>query len=165
MCENEIILPKGWEVSEIIANKIIIREIGNQHQSEFDKWIECLDRLNNCGDGTYKLSYISDLSIIKPRHIEGPITDMFLNTIPTEYARPILALMQLLVCYKVYVGDWKPDWNNTKQPKFSINVLCNSLFKEDYLGSNHLLSFPRASMRDEFLENFKGLIKEAIPFI
>ena len=56
----------------------------------------------------------------------------------------ILAINQLMNIAKYYNGDWKPDWNNKKNPKFYISFDSESSFYEvrcGYIVSCHIVYF------------------------
>jgi hypothetical protein len=160
MNTKEIILPDGWVIDKQEGNKLILKE----DKPELNNWEKCFDKLNEFDDKTYKLSYINSTSVIMPLHVEGPITNMFYNAIPKEYAKPMLALMQLLVCYKAWVGDWKPDWS-TDYTKYCIHVNNGELVRGNFTSMQHILAFPTLDIRDKFLETFKDLLEQAKPLI
>ncbi len=75
---------------------------------------------------------------------------------------------RILICRDAYwkiAGEqmglgksWEPDWNESK-PKDTIVVIENELVKRYALTQNYILAFPTEEMRDDFYENFKGLIE------
>jgi len=70
---------------------------------------------------------------------------------------------KLLICRDAYwklAGDWKPDYINTSQKKFAIDMVEYRISFEVYSGYNSILVFPTEEMRDAFYENFKDLIEE-----
>jgi len=90
------------------------------------------------------------------------------NTFPTkELAEASLALSQLLQLRDVYNGDWKVDLNNRpNETLFLILNKHNNIFKSDTQGGlNRILSFKKESIRDQFVENFKDLITQALPLL
>jgi hypothetical protein len=155
---KEITIPDGYVIDHQEGNKIILKK----KQYGPSSWEQCLTTL--FWRDINSLCYINNKSAVCFNITRTTLSDNH-NIIPVEYSKPILALMQLLLCYKTYVKDWKPNWKNNKQTKFSIDVVNDELYKENFLGSNHLLAFPCAEMRDEFFDNFKDLLKEAMLFI
>ncbi len=78
-----------------------------------------------------------------------------------ESAKNVWALCQLLTMRDRYVGDWKPDWNNTNTTKYCIISRCNVISVENWYNVKQTLSFPTEELAKEFLKNFKPLIEEA----
>lgn len=79
--------------------------------------------------------------------------------------RLVACLQELLICRDAYwkiAGNWKPDWDNTDEDKYVIEVIRNKITLNGYPWNetNHLLAFPTEEMRDAFYENFKDLIEE-----
>lgn len=79
-------------------------------------------------------------------------------------AQAFLALMQLRLLRKAYVGYWKADFTNGK-PKCCICNICNSILISTYNETNHCLSFPNKELAQQFLDNFKSIIEIAKPLI
>lgn len=70
---------------------------------------------------------------------------------------------KLLICRDAYwklAGDWKPDYINTSQKKFAIDIVEDQISFEVYGGYNSILAFPTEEIRYIFYENFKELIEE-----
>lgn len=94
------------------------------------------------------------------------LTNLELPTASGYGAIEIEALQQLLICRNAYwklAGDWKPDWNNLQQLKYSIWFDCNGVCLKSNRYSyaiQHILTFPTQEIRDAFYENFKNLIEE-----
>jgi hypothetical protein len=154
MNSKEIILPEGWSVDKIENGKIILKE------STLDTWGKCVNKVFS----SYRMKYIDSGSEIHTVSTADVIIANR-NMMPEEYAEPMLALMQLLTCYKAWVGDWKPDWKNHVS-KHCIYVENGRLQKRTWVSSSqHPLIFPTADMRDKFFETFKNLIKQAKPLL
>lgn len=70
---------------------------------------------------------------------------------------------ELLICRDAYwkiAGDWKPDYINTSQKKFAVEMVEDRISFEVYGGYNSILAFPTEEIRDTFYKNFKDLIEE-----
>lgn len=150
MEQKKITLPKGWEIDKVEGNEIILKE----SKKELPKtWKECykLLRVGEC---------IEKHSDIIEAFLQNPI-DSNKNVIPVGLGKPMLALMQLLVCRQVYRQGWKPDWNDCNSNKYCIESFENSVKRPLYQYTHRILSFQSAEVRDKFLENFHDLIKEA----
>ena len=151
MEQKEIIIPQGWEVDKVEGNKIILKE----SKKELPKtWEECCELL---GEG----EYINNESIICNYTPHCAASKANENILPTGLGKPMLALMQLLVCREVYRQGWKPNWKDDKEIKWTIERVENCIIKETYTLTATVLSFQSAEIRDEFLENFRDLIEEA----
>ena len=87
------------------------------------------------------------------------------HTIPMNHGHNGLLMMKLqrlLICRDAYwklAGDWRPDYFNTSQKKFAIDMVEYRISFEVYGGYNSILAFPTEEMRDIFYENFKDLIE------
>lgn len=82
------------------------------------------------------------------------------NMLPIGLGKPMIALMQLLVCREVYRQGWKPDWSKSDN-KYVIMNYRGIISTENYSFMNYVLSFQSMEIRDKFLENFRDLIEEA----
>lgn len=86
------------------------------------------------------------------------------NRVILAYKIRIVAYLQeLLICRDAYwkmAEDWKPDWDNIEQEKYSIEVVRNIIGFYDASSTQKILVFPIAEMRDAFYKNFKDLIEE-----
>ena len=148
---KEIIIPQGWEIDEVRGNKIILME----SKKELPKtWEECIAKIKD-------LEYIDSNSNIEEVDFNVNIVDEHINDIPIGLGKPMLALMQLLVCREVYRQGWKPDWTNANENKYCIINDSNKIQTPMYVFVSRVLSFQSAEIRDQFLENFRDLIEEA----
>lgn len=140
--EEQNDLPKTWE--EFCKKNPIKEE---------ESWIECFDGkiLEAAND------------------IEGKCRDIQMDKnmcTSRQEAEAFLALMQLRQLRKCYVGDWEPDWNDTKQYKACIIYHCTDFmltyFKDP---CSSPLSFPTYELAEQFLNNFKDLLEIAKPLL
>lgn len=148
---KEIIIPQGWEIDKVEGNKVILKE----SKKELPKtWKECCELL---GKGEF-IDIESDIV-----NIDNTINvdSSFKYTLPIGLGKPMLALMQLLVCREVYRQGWKPDWTNETESKYCIINEINEITEITLLVDTKVLSFQSREVRDKFLENFKDLIEEA----
>jgi hypothetical protein len=103
--------------------------------------------------------YVGSDSKIIPTHSLPTITHHS-NVFATErQARSVLAQAQLSQLMKAYNGDWEPIWDGENDiyviHRFDDKILlgCNS---DTYC----FLSFKTAELRDEFYDNFQGLLHD-----
>ena len=130
---KELILPDGWEVKEVVGNKVIIKE----KDKELPKtWHECF----------------------KPCEAEYLDSTSYSNAVPSNLKNPMLALCQLLICRNAWWKQlgWKPDWSNPNE-KHCITYKGNKIKCYE----SCILAFPTAEVRDQFLDSFRDLIEEA----
>lgn len=147
---KEIIIPQGWEIDEVRGNKIILME----SKKELPKtWEECIAKIKD-------LEYIDTKGDIEEVHFNVGAASNHINDIPVGLGKPMLALMQLLVCREVYRQGWKPDWSDCKN-KWTIEYVDNCILSLVYTQTSKVLSFQSEEIRNQFLENFKDLIEEA----
>lgn len=148
---KEIIIPQGWEIDEVRGNKITLKESNKELPKTWEKCIvkikdlECIDTNGDIDEATFKFGIIYD-------HV---------NDIPKGLGKPMLALMQLLVCREVYRQGWKPNWKDGKEIKWSIECIEYRISSMICTYCSKVLSFQSEEIRDKFLENFKELIEEA----
>lgn len=148
---KEIIIPQGWEIDEVRGNKIILME----SKKELPKtWGECIAKIKD-------LEYIDTNGDIEEVDFNVNLVNNHINDIPIGLGKPMLALCQLLVCREVYRQGWKPDWTKGTENKYCIINNFNEIQPTNYCFVDRVLSFQSAEIRDQFLENFKDLIKEA----
>ena len=148
MRTKEIIIPQGWEIDEVRGNKIILSK------KELPKtWEECIAKIKDleCVDINSCFIYTNFSDDVDSKHI---------NDIPIGIGKPMLALCQLLVCREVYRQGWKPNWSDYKT-KWVIEYVNDNITSMAYMQTSKVLSFQSEEIRDEFLENFRGLIEEA----
>ena len=134
MNTKELILPDGWEVKEVIDNKIIVRE----KEKELPKtWKDCTNSFR-------EYAIYSVLS-------------------PEESDNAIKALGKLLIYRNAWWKQlgWKPDWNDQNQRKYCIGLIKGKVETMTNEGSNRILAFPTLKARDQFLYSFRDLIEEA----
>lgn len=147
---KEIIIPQGWEIDKVKGNKVILKE----SKKELPKtWEGCIAKIKD-------LEYIDSNGDIDELDFNFDTVYDHINDVPKGLGKPVLALMQLLVCREVYRQGWKPDWSDCKT-KWTIEYASNHILSLFYMQTSKVLSFQSKEIRDQFLENFKGLIEEA----
>ena len=147
--ELKIEVPQGYEIDKENSTfeKIVFKKIADLPES----W-ENLIKI----DGYY----VSSQSDIKYCY-ENCADSINRNVFPTkEEAEACIALAQLCQLRDRYNGGWKPDWDNDEEPKYAIKISNNRTTKCVLTVTSSVLSFKSAYLRDEFLENFRDLIKK-----
>lgn len=92
--------------------------------------------------------------------------DSVKNRFPTkEEAEACLALSQLCQLRDRYNDGWKPDWKDDTTIKYCIGVLSDCICPIENERFVKVLAFKTEELRDEFLENFRDLIKTAKPLL
>lgn len=160
--ELKIIIPEGQEIDwqeSAKQEKIVFKK-----DSKPRSWEEYCK--NHYGDYYY---ITSDSNIIglgyDPGHCELSQVHAK-NTLPTkELAEAFLAMMQLMSLRQAWVGDWKPDWNDTKSVKWCINQCKYEFMVNDLTVANKVLSFPTKEIAIDFMKCFKNLLEIAKPLI
>lgn len=78
------------------------------------------------------------------------------------------AFIRLKLCRDAYwkmTKDWKPDWKNDNEEKYTIYVYADNIFLRRYRNTQVFLAFPTEEMRDAFYKNFKDLIEQCKEFL
>ena len=134
MNTKELILPDGWEVKEVVDNKIIIREKENELPKT---WNECVCN-SNMEHTTITVS------------------------LPKENEDAVRALCKLLSCRNAWWErlGWKPDWDKPDE-KHCIVRKGEAADKHIKSFESCILAFPTYEVRDQFLDSFRDLIEEA----
>lgn len=152
---NEIVISEGLEIDKIENNKIILKK----SKKELPKtWKECYFKF---GEGKYTSRHCDIGQEVQSTSSEKENQKMFPTVIlPEVLDKPMLALMQLIICREVYRNGWKPDWSNSSK-KYCIGITYNDITKHITYNHNKILSFQSEEVRDKFLANFEDLIEEA----
>ena len=82
-----------------------------------------------------------------------------------ELAEATIALLKLLFLRDYYNEGWQPDWNNSKQTKYTIEVYLDEMWCDNYTTVKKILSFRTDKIRDKFLEEQKELLEIAKPLL
>jgi hypothetical protein len=77
----------------------------------------------------------------------------------------MLALMQLLTCYKAWVNNYTPNWVCPWQDKYSIYVTQNELRVVKSGADSSLFTFSTEEECKNFLETFQDLLEQAKPLL
>lgn len=133
MNTKELILPDGWEVKEVVGNKVIIKEKENELPKTWEEFVR--------RSGEYNA--ITVLS-------------------PGESDNAVRALGKLLVCRNAWWKQlgWKPDWDKPDE-KHCIVRKGEAADKQIKSFESCILAFPTYEVRDQFLDSFRDLIEEA----
>ena len=75
------------------------------------------------------------------------------------------ALAKLIWLRDYYNEGWQPDWNNSKQTKYTIEVYLDEMWCDNYTTVKKILSFRTDKIRDKFLEEQKELLEIAKPLL
>ena len=156
MKEKELILPDDWEVKEVVGNKIILKE----KEKELPKtWKECAIVINNVDT----VNIDSKINSFDIDDLNGQIGEDDYKLLPEGLGKPMLAICQLLICRNAWwkVLGWKPDWENGFNDKYFIGNYRGIIDKDCAKTWNRILAFPTPEVRDQFLDSFRDLIKEA----
>lgn len=92
------------------------------------------------------------------RYFHAPT--MTCEQLTREEAIAIYAFSKLLKLRRDWIGNWKPNWCNSMERKYYIEVHRNE-FHVDYCSEySKTFSFPTKEMAKEFLECFKYLFED-----
>ena len=150
----QIEVPQGYEIDQDKSTftNIVFRPI---KEKELPKTWEELQRV----EGWY-VNGGSDL-----RSTESAANSINKNVFVTkEQAEAAVALAQLSQLREIYRKGWEPNWKEDSL-KCVIYKYNGEVGGGLYHYTNHFLAFQSREVRDEFLHNFKDLIKTASPLL
>ena len=152
---KEIIFPEGWEVKEVIGNRVIFREKGKELPKT---WKECARIIND----VELINIDSEVEGHAIRDFDAGLIDAERRILPAGMGKPMLALCQLLICRNAWWEQlgWKPDWEMPDE-KHCIVGDGDSIKKQVKSFESCILAFPTCEIRDQFLDSFRDLIEEA----
>ena len=154
---NIINIPEGFEIDreQSTERKIVLKKIENRVRS----WEEYCEKMKD-KDSYFFNGVIQEIC----RSNFGEFPNL-LEFEDKEDVKTLVAFCKLRKLRKDWVGEWKPDWKNKKQWKFSIISDTDKIEKGIGRTLSRSLSFPTEEMRDEFIETFKDLLEIAKPLL
>lgn len=155
---NIINIPEGYEIDKEQSNerKIVLKKIENKSARSWKEYCEKMKGKN---------SYFYNNAIrriVDSQFGSEPVLSEFEDM---EDVETLEAFSKLLRLRKDWVGEWKPDWTNEDQTKFTIISAKNKIDDSisDFINSS--MSFPTKEMRNEFIVTFKDLLEIAKPLL
>lgn len=153
--ELKIQVPEGYEIDKEKSTfeNIVFKRAGRKLPK---KW-EDLYKV-----GGWFVDFHSDVVTSGSMHTGDSVKNRF----PTkEEAEACLALSQLCQLRDRYNDGWKPDWKNSTETKYIIEINRDYITKTFYNHTKRILAFKTKNIRDKFLENFRDLIEIAKPLL
>ena len=154
---NIINIPEGFEIDkeQSTERQIVLRKIDNRARS----WEEYCKKMEG------KSSYYYDGLFEKIKSSKFGSSPLLAEFDDKEDIETLVAFCKLFHLRRDWIGEWKPDWKNKKQWKFSIVSDTDKIEKCIGRTLSRSLSFPTEKMRDEFIETFKDLLENAKPLL
>jgi hypothetical protein len=124
----ELEIPDGFKFDRIEGNKIILKD-----EFEYRK----LDSFDKCH-----------------AKLKGEFWILHNRSVPTCYKDAIIPFIELLTCYKAYVGEW------TQKDDESCYIVAIDREQEFFVANGQyvqgkIFKFPTYDMAQAFLDNFK----------
>ena len=147
-------IPEGYIIDKenSTTDNIVLKLIEPSRPKTWEEYCEKME-----GKDSYYINSTRG-GIISSKFGVAPIVSEFEDKEDTE---AFAALSKLLKLRKNWVGEWKPDWADMNQLKYTIvnqgnriNVCINDR-------SCHPISFPTKEMRDEFFDCFQDYLEQA----
>lgn len=150
-------IPEGYEIDREKSNElqIVFKKIEDKVRS----WEEYCKKIQ--GKDSYYVENVN-YKVTSSQFESTPFLEEFDNK---EDAEAFAALGKLLKLRKQWLADWKPDWTNNFQWKFTIISDTDEISEGVGRTISRSLSFPTEEMRDEFRECFSGLLEVAKPLL
>ena len=151
-------VPEGYELDkdQSTETKVVLKKI--EYNKRADSWKEYCDMMKG------KDSYVVDMygNVRTTNFSDAPVVGEFEDK---EGARVFAVYSRLIKLRKNWVGDWKPDWKNSGEVKFTICAAENRIVTGTCYCTSRPLSFPTEEMRDNFLDTFIDLLEQAKPLL
>lgn len=119
-------------------------------------WEEYCEKMR--GKNSYYINNAVYEGVISSKFRAEPMISEFEDK---EDAEAFAALSKLLKLRKDWVGEWKPDWTDMNQLKYTIVNQGNRVVICTNDRSCRSLSFPTKEMRDEFFDCFQDYLEQA----
>ena len=152
------IVPEGYEIDkeQSTERQVVLKKIEDKRESSWEEYCELMKGKDSC--------YIEDSHYTCVSSLFGCVP------IVTEFesegdAEAFAAFSKLLKLRKNWVGEWKPNWMDRTQKKYTIVVEGNELFDGLNTSVSCSMSFPTEEMRDEFFNTFRDLLEIAKPLL
>ncbi len=118
-------IPKGYEIDIEKSNFINGEIVFKKQEVNYDNIIRKLF--------LYKKSYyIDNTGTIREDIFNKYSYQDEVNCTSREQAEKLLAINRLMNVAKYLNGDWQPDWDNSSEPKFVIEIYNNNININDY---------------------------------
>ena len=105
--------------------------------------------------------WVDDDSDINKKLWSGVCLKIDKNIFKTEkQAKKALAMAQLSQLMAVYNDGWEPDWGDEVSCKYTIQRDSSNIVTDIWRHGYKFLAFKSREIRDEFLKNFKPLIRQ-----
>lgn len=156
--KNIINIPEGYEIDkeQSTERQIVLRKIENKSARS---WKEYCEKMK----GKYSYFYNNAIRrIVDSQFGSEPVLSEFEDM---EDVETLEAFSKLLRLRKDWVGEWKPDWTEGNQIKFTIVSREDKIVYGATGIDSRPMSFPTKEMRDEFIETFKDLLEIAKPLL
>lgn len=146
-------VPEGYELDkeQSTETKVVLKKIEDKRVDSWQEYCELMKDKDSCfvdmNDNIRSSRFSSGLCV-------GEFEDK-------EDAVAFAALHKLISLRKNWISDWKPDWTNKDQMKFSIARVNKGIGVGENQTVSRSMSFPTREMRDEFFDTFRDLLDEA----
>jgi hypothetical protein len=152
----KINVPEGYEIDkeQSTFENIVFKEIEKGLPKSWDE----IEKLHGF--------FVNYGSVVLETDVDVKKTKDNRNIFATkEQGEASVTLAQLSQLRKVYRQGWAPDWGDGNDVKWCIVVHENKLSIREYVVSNSFLSFQSEEIAEQFLENFRPLIEQAMPLM
>lgn len=109
-----------------------------------------------------KKGFFYDADSMRIDIINNPV--MTAEQLTENEAVSIKIFSRLLKLRRDWIGDWKPNWNNSES-KYCIAVCETHIKVNSFCAIQQTFSFPTREMAEEFLKCFENLFKQCKIFI
>ena len=147
-------IPDGMCIDE--SNSTFEKIVFKKKDTKPRSWEEYCDNFSG------ELFYFSNRNSIESVVTNDGMSYTAKDCLPSkELARTFIAMMQLMSLRQAWIGDWKPDWNDSSTKWCIIYGYGGVYIICPYTNMIRTLSFPNREMAEEFLNCFKDLLETA----
>lgn len=166
--KNIINIPEGYEIDkeqsterQIVLKKIALKKTVLKKIERPRTWEEYCEKMKG------KDSYFFNETLQEVRCSNFGETGVFVSEfVDEEDVVAFVAFSKLRKLRRDWLGkNWKPDWTNYDQMKFTIHVEANEIIDCVNTYVSRSMCFPTEDMCNEFIDTFRDLLEIAKPLL
>lgn len=148
-------IPKGYVIDKENSTdtNIVLKFVESVKPKSWEEYCKMME-----GKKSFCITRASNGKVISGSFFSTPFICEFDDE---EDTKAFYAFSKLRKLRKAWIGEWKPDWTNIDQIKFTIVNQENRVVVCTNDRSCRSMSFPTKEMRDDFFDCFKDYLEQA----